>query len=551
MLVLEVRLKKNNQEYVGYTTDYQAGQDNLRLKIGRFEADVHFSVFVLTALLVIALVSFCLLFADTAANIFGTLRPWLTSKFDWVFAASMNIFVIFCVYLIFSPYAHIKIGGQDAKPEYNRLSWFAMLFAAGMGIELVFYGVLEPMQHTLFPPLEGISIMAANGQLIIPEMRDSVIELSMAGTLFHWGFHPWAVYAVVALGLSIFCYNKGMPLTIRSAFYPILGERVWGWPGHCIDTFAALATLAGLATSLGYGATQAAGGLNYIFGIEADTQLMVFIILAVTGVAMFSVYRGMNGGVKRLSELNMLLALGLFLFVVFVGSTTDILHIFLLSTKGYFVNMPALSNWVGRTDEDYFHGWTTLYWAWWTAWSPFVGMFIARISFGRTVREFMICLLIVPTIVCALWMAVFGGNAIAQLMDGYTAVQDTLLNWTPELSLFAMLQLLPFTTISSTLGIILVLVFFITSSDSGSLVVDTICAGGIQETPVLQRMFWCLFEGLIAIALLLGGGLDSLQALAIATGFPFAILCVVMCFCIHKGLADELRKMRRVTSPVD
>ncbi|WP_331709460.1 BCCT family transporter [Marinomonas gallaica] len=498
-------------------------------------------MFSLTACLVVLLVAFCLIFSETASDIFGTLRPWLTTQFDWVFAISMNVFVVFCLYLIVSPYSKIKLGGVNAKPAYSRISWFSMLFAAGMGIGLVFYGVLEPMQHTLFPPLGQEATINADGTLIPSFDRNTAVQSGMAATLFHWGIHPWAAYAVVSLGLGIFCYNKGMPMTIRSAFYPILGEKVWGWPGHCIDTFAALATLAGLATSLGYGATQAAAGINYIFGIEADNTLMVIIILVVTGIAMFSVYRGLDGGVKRLSELNMLLALMLFLFIVFVGATTDILMTFLLGLKGYFIELPALSNWVGREDTGYFHGWTTLYWAWWIAWSPFVGMFIARISVGRTIREFIICMLLVPTLVSTAWMAGFGGNAISQMVGGYMEVQQTLLNWTPELSLFVMLQELPFATISSALGIVLVLVFFITSSDSGSLVVDTICAGGVETTPVMQRMFWCLFEGLIAIALLLGGGLGSLQALAIATGFPFAILCVLMCYSVLRGLQDEKR----------
>ncbi|SBS32179.1 Glycine betaine transporter OpuD [Marinomonas aquimarina] len=524
-----------------YVTDYLAGQDNTQFKIGPFHIDIHLSVFSFTAFLVVFLVSFCLIFQETASSLFGTLRPWLTTQFDWVFAISMNIFVVFCLFLIVSPYGKIKLGGPDATPTYSRVSWIAMLFAAGMGIGLVFYGVLEPMQHTLFPPLGDSATVNSDGSLVAGFDRDSAIQTGMAATLFHWGIHPWAAYAVVSLGLGIFCYNKGMPMTIRSAFYPILGERVWGFPGHCIDTFAALATLAGLATSLGYGATQAAAGLNYIFGLEADNTLMVIIILVVTGIAMFSVYRGLDGGVKRLSEINMLLALALFLFIVFVGATTDILSTFLFGLKGYVTDLPVLSNWVGRDDTDYFHGWTTLYWAWWIAWSPFVGMFIARVSVGRSIREFVLCMLLIPTLVSTAWMAAFGGNALSQMIGGYMDVQQTLLNWTPELSLFVMLKELPFATLSSAMGIILVLVFFITSSDSGSLVVDTICSGGIQETPTMQRLFWCMFEGLIAIALLLGGGLGSLQALAIATGFPFAILCVLMCYSILRGLQDEKR----------
>ncbi|MEM9221203.1 MAG: BCCT family transporter [Pseudomonadota bacterium] len=510
--------------------------------MGPFGLDIHNPVFLITGFSVIFLVLFCLIFEDTAASAFGALRPFLTTQFDWVFAISMNIFVLFCLYLVVSPLGKIKIGGADAEPEYSYLSWFAMLFAAGMGIGLVFYGVLEPMNHALTPPFGAEGLVGAEGVTKSGEAAASSIQLGMAATIFHWGLHPWAGYAVVSLALGIFCYNKGLPLTIRSAFYPILGEKIWGWPGHIIDSLAALATLAGLATSLGYGASQAAAGMELLFGVEATTNLKVIIIIAVTGAALISVYRGLDGGVKVLSEINMLMALALFIFVLAFGATFDIVKTFFMGLWGYVVELPGLSNWVGRDDTAYFHGWTTFYWAWWIAWSPFVGMFIARVSRGRSVREFVICVLLIPTLVCTMWMSVFGGTAISQLAnDGYNGVQQTIENWQPELSLFAMLEQLPMPMISSTIGIVLVLVFFITSSDSGSLVVDTICAGGKIDAPLPQRIFWCSFEGLIALALLVGGGLASLQALAIATGFPFALICVAMCYCIWRGLRSELK----------
>ena len=521
-------------------TDYEIGQDNLQLNVGPFGLDIHNPVFVISGLTVIGLVLFCLIFQEAATDIFGALRPWLTTQFDWVFAISMNIFVLFCLYLVVSPLGKIKIGGENAEPEYSYISWFSMLFAAGMGIGLVFYGVLEPMYHTLNAPLGGANLIGEDGTMLEGAAATEAVKLGMAGTIFHWGLHPWAGYAVVALALGIFCYNKGLPLTIRSAFYPILGDRIWGWPGHIIDSLAALATLAGLATSLGYGATQAAAGLNLLFGVEATTNLKVIIIIAVTAAALISVYRGLDGGVKILSQVNMGMAFLLFLFVFLLGATSDVIMTFLQGLGAYVTNLPALSNWIGRDDTGYFHGWTTFYWAWWIAWSPFVGMFIARVSKGRSVREFVICVLLIPTLVCVMWMAVFGGTAISQLVNtGYDGVQQTIANWTPELSLFAMLEQLPLATVTSTVGIVLVLIFFITSSDSGSLVVDTICAGGKIDAPMPQRLFWCSFEGLIAIALLLGGGLASLQALAIATGFPFAVICVAMCYCIYRGLKTE------------
>jgi BCCT family betaine/carnitine transporter len=520
-------------------TNYEIGEQNIEMSVGPFGLDIHNPVFLISGLSMIGLVLFCLIFTEVATDAFGALRPFLTTQFDWVFAIAMNIFVLFCLFLVVSPLGKVKIGGANAKPEYSYISWFSMLFAAGMGIGLVFYGVLEPMNHALNAPLGGQSLIDADGNMLTGDAATAAIQLGMAGTIFHWGLHPWAAYAVVALALGIFCYNKGLPLTIRSAFHPILGERIFGWPGHVIDSLATLATLAGLATSLGYGATQASAGLELLFGIEATTQFQVLLILVITGAALISVYRGLDGGVKVLSEINMGMAAVLFLFVLALGGFTDIIGIFFSGLIGYVKELPALSNFVGREDTGYFHGWTTFYWAWWIAWSPFVGMFIARVSKGRSVREFIICVLLIPTLVCVMWMSVFGGTAITQLVGGYDGVQQTINNWTPELSLFAMLDQLPLAGVTSFVGIVLVLVFFVTSSDSGSLVVDTICAGGKIDAPMPQRMFWCSLEGLIAIALLLGGGLASLQALAIAIGFPFAIVCVLMCYCIYKGLKTE------------
>ena len=361
----------------------------------------------------------------------------------------------------------------------------------------------------------------------------------MAATIFHWGLHPWAIYAVVALALALFSYNKGLPLTIRSAFYPIFGDRVWGWTGHIIDTLAVFATLFGLATSLGFGATQANAGLNELFGIPVGSGTEVILISAITAVALISVIRGLDGGVKVLSEINMGLAFVLLIFVLIAGPTLAILTGFFDSLKAYIAYLPALSNPIGREDVNFSQGWTAFYWAWWISWSPFVGMFIARVSRGRTVREFVICVLLIPSLVCVLWMSVFGGTAIQQyVLDGVTTVQDATL----ELKLFKMLAELPLASITSFVGIILVVVFFVTSSDSGSLVIDTITAGGKVDAPVPQRVFWCVFEGAVAIALLLGGGLASLQAMVISTGLPFTVVLLLMCYATWRGLVAERRQ---------
>lgn len=508
-------------------TDYEIGQDNVEI----MGLDIHNPVFVISGLMIIAFVLITLMFQETAGQAFNDLRPWLSKTFDWLFMGAANIFVIFCLALIVLPMGKVRIGGKDAVPEYSYPGWFAILFAAGMGIGLMFFGVLEPVYQTLNPPL---GVDAAN--------TEAARAIGMSATIFHWGLHPWAIYAVVALSLAYFCYNAKLPLTIRSAFHPLLGDRVWGWPGHIIDILAVFATLFGLATSLGFGAEQATAGLNYLFGTPSGDGMKVFLIIAITGVALVSVLAGLDAGVKRLSELNMILALLLLGFVIAVGPTLNIVQGFFNGLADYAVALPALSNWVGREDLGYMHGWTTFYWAWWIAWSPFVGMFIARVSKGRTVREFIVCVLIVPTLACVAWMAVFGGTAVDQyLNDGYQGVAQTVNDWQPELSLFKMLEVLPLSGITSFIGIVLVIVFFVTSSDSGSLVIDTITAGGKLDAPVAQRVFWCVFEGLVAITLLLGGGLGSLQALAIATGFPFAIVLLVMCVSLFMALRKAER----------
>ncbi|HRY24917.1 MAG: BCCT family transporter [Geminicoccaceae bacterium] len=512
------------------STDYEVGQDNVQI----LGLDIHNPVFMISAVTIVGFVIFTLMFQEGTAAFFGWLRPWLTSTFDWVFMSAANIFVLFCLFLVISPWGRIRLGGADATPDFSYAGWFAMLFAAGMGIGLMFFGVLEPVYHFQNPPL-GVN----------PEDVEAARAMGMAATIFHWGLHPWAIYAVVALSLAFFTFNNGLPLTIRSAFYPLLGDRVWGWPGHIIDTLAVFATLFGLATSLGFGAEQASAGLEYLFGIPATDVTKVALIIAITAVALISVVAGLEAGVKRLSEINMVLALALLLFVIIAGPTIALLTGFFANAGHYAADLLPLSNPFGRDDTAFMHGWTTFYWAWWISWSPFVGMFIARVSRGRTVREFITCVLIIPTLVSILWMTAFGGTAIDQIVnDNYQGVAETVAAYVPELSLFKMLEVLPLTMVSSFLGIVLVIVFFVTSSDSGSLVIDTITAGGKTDAPVAQRVFWATFEGLVAIALLLGGGLASLQGAAIATGFPFAVVLVAMCWCLFKGLRADPQMAR-------
>lgn len=523
-------------------TDYQIGQDNILLNVGPFGLDIHNRVFAISALTIIAFVVLTLMFQNQVEPLFSGVRNWLTTNVDWFFISAANVFVLTCIALVVSPLGRVRLGGTEATPDYSYLSWFSMLFAAGMGIGLMFYGVSEPLTHfgtsfagtatengvrTDWAPLAG-----AIGN------AESAERLAMAATIYHWALHPWAIYAVMGLGLALFSFNKGLPLTIRSVFYPILGERVWGWPGHIIDILAVLATLFGLATSLGLGASQAASGLHYLFGIPLGETTQIVLVIGITALALISVMKGLDAGVKKLSEINMMLAFILLFFVVIVGPTLAIATGFVDNIVAYFQYLPELANPVGREDSNFSSGWTAFYWAWWISWSPFVGMFIARVSRGRTVREFIISVLLIPSIAGAFWMTVFGGTAIKQVaVDGYQKVIEADL----PLQLFYMLDALPMSSITSFIAIVLVIVFFVTSSDSGSLVIDVIAAGGKVDAPTPQRVFWCLFEGLVAIALILGGGLVALQAMAVSTGLPFTIVLLIAAFSTIKGLMSEPR----------
>ena len=523
-------------------TDYQIGQDNIVINVGPFGLDIHNRVFAISGLLVVAFVLLTLMFQTQVEPMFSSLRGWLTSNLDWFFISAGNIFVLVCLGLALSPLGKVRLGGTEATPDYSYLGWFSMLFAAGMGIGLMFFGVSEPLSH-FGSAFGGIAseggvrtdwapLGAAEGD------AGAASRLAMAATIYHWGLHPWAIYAILALGLALFSFNKGLPLTIRSVFYPLLGERVWGWPGHIIDILAVLATLFGLATSLGLGASQAASGLNYLFDVPLGDTTQIVLVIGITAIALVSVLAGLDAGVKRLSEINMVLAALLLLFVILVGPTLALATGFFSNLGAYLEFLPALANPVGREDINFSQGWTAFYWAWWISWSPFVGMFIARVSRGRSVREFIVSVLIVPSLACVLWMTVFGGTAISQLVkDGYEAVSGAEL----PLQLFMMLDALPLAQITSFLAIILVVVFFVTSSDSGSLVIDVIAAGGKVDAPTPQRVFWCTFEGLVAIALILGGGLVALQAMAVSTGFPFTIVLLVAVVSVIKGLASEPR----------
>lgn len=488
--------------------------------------DIHGPVFWPSVILIATLIIGTLIAGESAEQAFNSARVFITGSANWLFVGAVNIFIGFSLYFAFSKFGRIRLGGQDAEPDFSTMAWFAMLFSAGMGIGLMFYAVAEPMWHLTSPPHAE------------PGTTDAVRD-AMGITFLHWGLHAWAVYAIVALALAFFAFNRDLPLSFRSVFYPLLGDRIDGWMGDIIDVLAVLATLFGLATSLGLGAAQAGAGIEYVFGLTNSINLQVIIIICVTAIATISVVLGIDKGVKVLSEFNIRIAALFLLFILVVGPTLYILSSFMQNIGHYLQNFAGFATWTQSYEEgEFLNTWTVFYWAWWISWSPYVGMFIARISKGRTIREFVLGVLVIPTLVTFLWMSGFGGSAlfletggIAEIANAVQADQTT--------SLFILLDQFPLSNITSFLAIILVLSFFVTSSDSGSLVIDGLTSGGKLHAPVGQRVFWATTEGAVAAILLVGGGLGALQAGAISTGLPFTIVLLVMCYSLQKGLNKE------------
>ena len=503
--------------------------------LGTLRLALNPAVFGLSLLVIGLFVAVTLLNLDSAERFFDSLKLTMTRQFGWMLVLLVQLFLLFVVYLAFSRFGHIRIGGPDARPEFSRPSWFAMLFSAGMGIGLLFYGVAEPLLHFENPPLMDGGTPAA-------------AKRAMDLTFLHWGFHAWAIYAVVALALAYFSFNKSLPLSLRSAFYPVLGERIYAWPGTAIDVLAVVATLFGVATSLGLGATQINAGLNFLFGLPEQLGVQIALIAGITLMATVSVVTGLNRGVRRLSELNLLAAVLLLAFLLFGGPTLFLLKSFVQNTGHYLQNLLGLASWTDTYQRapGWQSSWTLFYWTWWIAWSPFVGMFIARISRGRTVREFVGGVLMVPSMLTFLWFSVFGGSAIyAELFSG--AELATAVNENMPVALFELLSLYPMAWLTSLLAIMLVFVFFITSSDSGSLVIDIITAGGDLNPPVAQRVFWATVEGTVAAILLAGGGTLALQTATIAAGLPMALVLAVICYCLLKAFNADMPRTNKYT----
>ncbi|MDY0312743.1 MAG: BCCT family transporter [Desulfobacterales bacterium] len=498
-----------------------------------FGFDLHPQVSLVSGGLVFLFIILTIIYQQQAGAFFQAVLDGIGNNFGWLYILAANFFVIVMILIASSAFGRIRIGGPDALPEFTTFSWYAMLISAGMGIGLMFWAVAEPVFHYITPsPMFGI-----------PGQTPQAAQVALGLTYFHWGIHPWGIYALVGLSLAFFAYNRGLPLTIRSIFHPLLGDRIYGFWGNLIDILSVLATLFGLATSLGLGVKQVSSGLHYLFDFPTTTGFAVVLIAVITAIAVLSVVAGLDKGVKTLSSINLYLA-GLFmLFLLAVGPTVYILSAFTQNLGFYIQNLPRLSFWVetfyGAEGSNWQNPWTIFYWGWWISWSPFVGMFIARISKGRTVREFILGVMVFPTLLSFLWMSTFGGSALWLQTTGVADIAAAV-NQDVSTALFVMLEKFPITGITSFIGIILVTVFFVTSSDSGSLVVDHLTSGGKLDSPVPQRVFWAVVEGLCAAALLMGGGLTALQSASIATGLPFTIVLVVMCYSLYRGLQEEL-----------
>lgn len=520
------------EEFLQESTERYPGDTNFQ----KWGFDLHPQVAPISGGLVILFIVLTLTFKEQASTVFNATLNSIGTYGGWFYILAANIFLGVVIIFAFSNYGRIRLGGQDAKPEFSTFAWFAMLLSAGMGIGLMFWSVGEPMFHFTSPP----PIFGSQGGT--PDAASTAMTL----TFYHWGLHPWGLYALVGLGLAFFAFNRGLPLTMRSVFYPLLGERIYGWPGHIIDILAVVADLFGLATSLGLGVQQVAAGLSFLIpAIPSEIPTQVTLIAIITGFATLSVMAGLDGGVRRLSEWNLYLAAIFMFFVLVFGPTLFIFDTFVQNIGNYVARFPMLSFWTESFTSDeggWQNSWTVFYWGWWISWSPFVGMFIARVSRGRTIREFVMGVLIAPTLLSFLWLSTMGGTALdlqlTNTADIAGAVQENVAT-----AMFFMLDNLPLTAISSIVGILLVTIFFVTSSDSGSLVVDNLTSGGKLDSPVPQRVFWAVMEGVVAAVLLLGGGLEALQAAAIATGLPFALVLLIMCYSLNQGLSQELREL--------
>ncbi|WP_350344492.1 BCCT family transporter [Proteinivorax tanatarense] len=535
-------MAENNKDVYDDVSKEELEEKLFNRNFVKYGLDLNPVVSISAGVFVILFALYALFNLEHANEMFVLINDAIIQNADWVFILGSNFFIVVSLYFAFSKLGNVRIGGVHSKPEFSNFAWFSMLLSAGMGIGLMFWAVGEPLYHSEITP-----------PIFVGEADSATTAL--AATFFHWGFHPWGIYALISLALAFFAYNKNLPLSLRSVFYPLLGDRVFGLIGDLIDTLAVLACLFGLATSLGLGAQQVNSGLNYLIGIEISVTVQVLLIAGITGIAVISVVSGIDKGVKFLSQLNIQIAFVVMLIVLILGPTGFIIRMFANSLGLYLNDFVQSSFFISVGDKEWQGSWSVFYLAWWISWSPFVGMFIARISRGRTIREFVLAVMIVPSMLSFLWLSTFGSTAIHlnEINNGalFQAVQDDL-----PVALFEMVNLLPMPLLEgllrmfiSGLATILIISFFVTSSDSGSLVVDNITSGGKLDSPVPQRVFWACMEGLVAAVLLIIGGeaaLNALQTAVISTGLPFAILLTIMSISLLKSLQVSHQKQKSI-----
>ncbi|MDG4950935.1 BCCT family transporter [Weeksellaceae bacterium KMM 9724] len=512
----------------------------MSIKVSREESASKFmgliinkTVFFSAIAVIIFTVGFTLIFEEEAEHYFNMAQTFVSAHGGWIYTLSVNLFIVFCLYMAFGKFGKIRIGGRNAKPEFSMWAWFAMLFSAGIGNGLVLFSIADPVRDYLDPPrLAG-------------EAPARIAQEAINFSFLHHGIHGWAIYSVVGLSLAYFTFNRKMPLTLRSVFYPILGNRIHGWMGDVIDIMAVITTLFGLATTIGFGVGQINAGFSHVFGLPSSLFYQVLIIVGVTLAATLSAFSGIDKGVQMLSKVNVRVASAIFLLVLILGPTTFIFKAYIQNIGSYLVHFIDMSTWTEALQgTDWQKKRTIMYWGWWISWSPFVGIFIARISKGRTIKEFILCVLILPALVTFLWFSAFGGTTMRDILLGDTAMIAAV-NDNISTALYVFFDKFPLAMLLKILGVILICSFIITSADSGALVVDSLTSGGKMKTPRYQRVIWAVCIGVIASVLMYGGGLNALQTVVTISGLPFAILLVGMCFSLFRGISEDYQKAER------
>ena len=484
-------------------------------------------VFVGASSIIIALLLYTVALPKQAQSLFTLIQAGIVDNGSWFYVLTVAFIFFFVIFLGVSRYGDIRLGPDHSTPDYSLVTWISMLFAAGMGIGLMFFGVAEPLMHYLSPPTAETGTVEA-------------VKEAMKMTFFHWGLHAWAIYAIVALVLAYFSYRHNLPLTLRSALYPLIGEKIYQWPGHLVDIFAVVSTVFGVATSLGLGASQVNAGFGYLFGLDVSTTNQIIIMCVITGLAVISVATGLDKGIKILSETNMLLAVILLMLIFILGPTVFLLQAYLQNIGDYLADIVHNTfNLFAYKKTDWIGGWTIFYWGWWLAWAPFVGLFIARISRGRTIREFIIGVMLIPTVFTLFWMTIFGNSAIDLVHNQGVVGLGEMVSKDSSVALFVFLENFPLSTLLSAFSVLMIVIFFVTSCDSGAMVVDMLCSHGRNDTPLWQRVYWAVGIGIVAAVLLLAGGLNALQTMTIASALPFTIVLLLAIIGLIKALRVE------------